>query len=156
MLADPTTLPFLSAAFIALTCSLAGCGGTPASTPDGDAPAIVSFHDEGLLGNDLTLKEVQTSLKLIDDICGDTWCEGDYDFRFRYLYCSRDAESCTLALQMGARETAPTDPRWPWYVCRTTGFFGFESLVTTSSGGQQRLTPTYYEALSACIDGLEQ
>jgi hypothetical protein len=134
--------------------ALAGCG-APVATTDGDDAEVISFHDEGLLGNDLTRAQVQTVLKLIDDICGDTWCEGDNDFRFRYLLCEADAGACTLLLQTAARDGATSSPSWRWHVCRTPGFVGFDSLVNTTSGGYQWLTDSYYEALSTCIDRLE-
>jgi hypothetical protein len=140
-------------AFAVIALALPGCG-TPPTASDIDAQEVVSFHDEGLLGNALTRSEVKTVLKLVDDICGDTWCEGDSNFRFRHLYCESNAGTCALMFQMAVRDDAPL-PRWHWQTCRTSGFLGFDSLVNTTSGGYQWLTDDYYEALSACIDRLE-
>jgi hypothetical protein len=131
-----------------------GCGAPPASTNE-DLGQIVSFHDEGLLGNALTRSEVKTVLGLVDAVCGDTWCEGDNDFRFRHLFCESTAGTCSLMFQTAARDGASL-PHWRWQMCRTGGFTGFESLVDTSPEGGQWLTDGYYEALTACIDRLEQ
>ena len=103
--------------------------------------------------NALTRAESNTALKLIDDVCGDTWCEGDYDFRFRRLTC-RDADAtCNLKLEVLPREGAAGSASWR--ACRTGGFSGFESLVVTDATGYASLQPAYYSALSDCILAIE-
>ena len=137
-----------------LGSAVIGCGTPPPS--DSEALEIVSFHDEPVLsipsGNALSRAEERIVLKLVDDICGDTWCEGDYDFRFRRLFCDSNAATCSLIFQMASREGAGTS--WRPQMCRTGGFLDFDSLVETSSGGYQWLTDGYYKALSACIGQL--
>ncbi len=39
-------------------------------------------------------------LDSIDNICGDTWCEGEYDFSFNQWDCSAKSLSCTLFFDM--------------------------------------------------------
>jgi hypothetical protein len=141
------------AVFIGAASAGLGCGAPPASTNE-DIGEVVSFHDEGLLANALTRTEINAVLRVVDAVCGDTWCEGDNDFRFRHLFCESSAGTCSLMFQTAARDgTSP--PRWRWQMCRTSGFTGFDSLVDTSPGGNQWLTDSYYEALTACIDRLE-
>jgi hypothetical protein len=156
MRARRTTLPIRFVTFTALASAVGGsvvsCG-TPAETTDGHAPAVVSALDEPRLSSSLTRAEVRTVLKLVDDTCGDTWCEGDFAYRFRNLFCDAESESCTLTFQMAPSGEAPLD--WRWRTCRTGGFLGFESLVNTASGGYQWLATTYYQALNDCIDALE-
>ena len=138
----------------ALCAAVLGCGAPPPS--DSDTLEVASFHDERLLdspfGNALSRAEERIVLKLVDDVCGDTWCEGDYDFRFRRLFCNSNAATCLLMFQMASREGAGST--WRWQMCRTGGFFDFDSLVETTSGGYQWLTAGYYEALAACIGRL--
>jgi len=131
-----------------------GCSAAPASSNE-DIGEVVSFHDEGLLGNALTRPEVKAVLGLVDAVCGDTWCEGDNNFRFRHLFCESTAETCSLMFQTAARDGA-SSARWRWQTCRTGGFTGFDSLVDTSPDGHQWLTDRYYQALTACIYHLEQ
>jgi hypothetical protein len=143
--------------FVAFTLAgvaLLACG-APASTSSEDTGELASSHDDGLLGNALTRAEVRTVLKLIDDICGDTWCEGDHNFRFRNLFCESSGGTCSLMFQTAPRDGA-NPARWRWQMCRTTGFFGFNSLVDTTSSGYPSLAESYYEALNACIDELGQ
>jgi hypothetical protein len=100
--------------------------------------------------NALTLAQSKTALKLIDDICGDTWCSGDYNFGFRLLRCNRAARSCTLTLQVFPREGVASKHPSYWRSCKTHGFHGFASLVNTSASGYQSLTEDYYDALTEC------
>lgn len=97
-------------------------------------------------------------LKLIDDICGDTWCEGDHNFAFERLTCragttnAPNGGSCTLKLRL-----IPHDDNSRSYrrTCTTGGFFGFDSLVETSQSGYPSLAWDYYLALTDCVALLE-
>jgi hypothetical protein len=111
-----------------------------------------------LATNGLNPRQRATVLKLIDDICGDTWCEGDHNFSFDQLVCHRgcggDAGSCELTFRVFSYdtdiETGPTFAR----SCKTEEFYGFDSLVETH-GSHRALQPSYYEALSECIGRVE-
>jgi hypothetical protein len=115
-------------------------------------------QDSALCSNALSPSQEKTALKLIDDICGDTWCEGDNNFAFDRLSChagspaSPNGGSCTLKLRIIPREDEP-----PSYsrVCSTGGFRGFDSLVQTAQSGYQSLDWDFYLALTECISKLE-
>jgi len=38
----------------------------------------------------------ETTLQYIDDICGDSWCEGDFDYSFSNLKCNFKKKTCEL------------------------------------------------------------
>ena len=95
------------------------------------------------------------ALKLIDDICGDTWCEGDYNFDFRALSCDSRRMTCTLRFQMFPWDTVASGSSAYSRSCETTGFSGFDSLVATAPNGYQSLVPSFYDALTTCIGNLE-
>lgn len=40
--------------------------------------------------------ERQAIVSSIDSACGDSWCEGDYDFRFKDFSCNKLSHSCYL------------------------------------------------------------
>jgi hypothetical protein len=109
--------------------------------------------------NALSQPQEQIALKLIDDICGDTWCSGDYNYAFRHLTCSAprglQPGTCTLSLEIIPREGVPS-PR-PLFnrTCTTGDSSSFDSLVATASSGYQYLQPDYYAALTECISNLE-
>jgi hypothetical protein len=106
----------------------------------------------------LTKQEEAVVLKAIDDICGDTWCEGDHNFSFDRLECVEGCAgrggSCQLTFRIFSYdtdlETGPTYTR----SCRTPGFTGFDSLFETF-GDYHALQPAYYDALTECIGRVE-
>jgi hypothetical protein len=146
-----------------LATLLAGCAAevAPDQTTEAEAETQAEAPGESesaLCKNALSPAQERTALKLVDDICGDTWCEGDNNFAFVSLTCRAGAGkppqggSCTLKLDIIPREDDP--PRYR-RSCTTPGFTGFASLVTTYSGGYQALEPAFYDALSDCINELE-
>lgn len=130
----------------------------PAEAPDEEVAEDAAELSEGLHVNALDESEQALVLKLIDDICGDTWCEGDHNFRFDRLECrpgcNARAGGCKLTFRLFSHdtdiETGPTYTR----ACRTSGFTDLESLVLTS-GEYRSLQPAYYDALSRCISRVE-
>jgi len=103
----------------------------------------------------LSPTQEKTALKLIDDICGDTWCEGDNNFDFRALTCDLRRMTCTLRFQMFPWDTVASGSAAYSRSCETTGFSGFDSLVATAPNGYQSLVPSFYDALTTCIGKLE-
>lgn len=134
-------------ALLLSACS-AGSGASPTIEVGDGSP--VETREEGLSGNALSQTQAAIALKLIDDICADTWCSGDYNFGFRRLTCNRTAKSCTLTLQVFPREGVQSQKRSYWRSCKTFGFDGFGSLVTTTGNGYQSLDNDYYDALTEC------
>jgi hypothetical protein len=136
---------------------LAGCG---AESPDSGEDETQAASEELRSKNALTPGQEQTALKLIDDICGDTWCEGDDNFAFRKLTCTAPrggrSGSCKLELRIIPLEGARGYPRSFERHCTTGDFSGFDSLVATAPNGYQSLNPAYYDALTECIGRLEQ
>ena len=143
----------LCAAFVLVACS----GGSSAPNVEvGEAdPVAAQSEAEDLTKNALTQKQQKTALKLIDDICGDTWCDGDYNFGFRLISCAKAAHTCTLTLQVFPREGVPASQKSYWRSCKTSGFTGFASLVSTATNGYQSLDQDYYDALTECVQRIE-
>src|ERR1043165_2452596 len=116
---------------LALAGALGCAVDTGAAAVDDDESVGESV--EALKKNALTAAQQATALKLIDDICGDTWCEGDHNFRFDRLVCQEGCRdrpgSCEMTFRVFSYDTdvdtGPTFVR----SCRTTGFTGFDSLV---------------------------
>jgi hypothetical protein len=138
-------------AFFGVFACSAGTAGTNHGVEVGDADPVDSRSEaEALTKNALTPEEAKTTLKLIDDICGDTWCSGDYNFGFRRLTCAKAAHTCTLTMQVFPREGVPSRAPSYWRSCKTSGFTGFASLVNTAPNGFQSLQSDYYDALTEC------
>jgi hypothetical protein len=72
--------------------SAMGCSAAAAETSSDHGSESEASMVTGALGsNALTKKQASTVLKLVDDICGDTWCEGDHNFLFDQIECTRPA-----------------------------------------------------------------
>lgn len=138
--------------------SVLGCSAAPDDALAGGEAEAQSSEQE-LSSSALTKKQASTVLKLVDDICGDTWCEGDHNFRFDRLECTRPCGktpgTCRLTFRIFPYDsdlaTGPTYTR----TCKTRGFTGFASLVDTAPNGYQSLNWDYYDALSECINRVE-
>jgi hypothetical protein len=130
-----------------------GCSAGKDSAPElSEAePTDARSEAESLAKNALSAAQANTALGLIDAICGDTWCDGDYDFGFRRLTCSKAAKTCTLTVQVFPREGVTSSARSYWRSCKTADFSGFDSLVSTGPSGYQSLNNDYYDALTECL-----
>ncbi|MET0792425.1 MAG: hypothetical protein ABW061_12970 [Polyangiaceae bacterium] len=134
-----------------------GCSAAPNDAPS--AESEVQSVQQALASNALTKQQANTVLKLVDDICGDSWCEGDHNFHFDRIECARACGktpgTCRLTFRIfpydSDLKTGPTYTR----TCKTSGFSGFASLVDTAVSGYQSLNWDYYDALSACINEVE-
>jgi hypothetical protein len=133
-----------------------GCGAAP---DDAQGAEEVQSTQQELAGNALTKDQASTVLRLVDNICGDTWCEGDHNFHFDRIECSRACGKVPGTCRLNFR-IFPSDSdlkTGPTYAlrCKTSGFSGFASLVDTAPNGYQSLNWQYYDALSACLNELE-
>ena len=99
-------------------------------------------------GSALTAAQERVVLRLVDDICGDTWCEGDHAFRFRSFAC-HPRRGCVLRVQLASWSSEPL--RWHARSARITGFPRFRDMVATAPGGGRSLQPAFYEAVGAAV-----
>lgn len=146
--------------YVAAALFFAACGGATddsevevgelTSSEQGAERSLEAARNIPWLKNALSTRESQTVLKLIDDICGDTWCSGDYDFAFRRISCDKRSATCLLTLQIFPRDGVVSSQASYFRTCKTHGFTGFESLVTTSANGYRALNERYYDALTEC------
>jgi hypothetical protein len=140
---------------------LLGCSAEVAEVgPGRELEAEAAEAAEALSSNALTKKQASTVLGLIDDICGDSWCEGDHNFHFDQIQCQRGCSGASTGTCQVTFRIFPYDSdleTGPTYVrsCKTPGFTGFSSLVDTAANGYQSLHWDYYDALSACISEVE-
>lgn len=92
-------------------------------------------------------------VKTIDSICGDTWCEGDYNFRFNKFSCDKESFTCELNFQFiksddnGEKETFSAEQ-----VCNFSKIKEFNQVMDS----KYSLNEGFYESLSDCIWEREQ
>jgi len=101
----------------------------------------------------VSARQERVVLGLIDDICGDTWCEGDFAFDFRRFSCDSHERSCDVTLRIARYDRDPLV--WHWRTREVHGFRSFGQLVVTAPSGQQSLTPAFYAAVNVLILDVE-
>jgi len=121
------------------------------------APAVLTGLLAGPVAAATGLTPVQerTVLRLVDDICGDTWCEGDHLFRFRSFTCAPAYDSCLLRLRIAPLVEPGVAPSWRWRSGRIHGFVRFREMVATAPGGQCSLKPAFHAAVDDLVTRLE-
>lgn len=133
--------------------SLAACAADQAAPAD-DAAADAE-SELRKTKNDLSSEDEKKVLNMLDDVCGDTWCEGDYQWWFKKLRCSFDAKSCTLTMLVvdPAYDDKPT--RTFWRSCKISGLSGKDALTDVAANGYESLDDAFYDRVSDCVDGIE-
>lgn len=143
--------PLLRRLFAA--CLLAVVAALALAAPASAAPAPTAAASSTWVPPRLTPVQEATVLKLIDDICGDTWCEGDSAFDFRHFACHPRLHSCTLRLRIAPLTDEPL--RWTWRSGEVHGFTRYGQMVRTSAGGATSLQPAFYDAVNELVNRLE-
>lgn len=115
------------------------------------APLLTSSPASAASG--LTTDQEHTVLRLVDDVCGDTWCEGDFSFQFRSFTCQQGRASCRLTVRIAPY--SDDAPRWRTRSGTVRGFTTFDQMVRTSDNGGQSLQPDFSAAVGHVITGVE-
>ncbi len=58
---------------------------------------IALLSSLAVFGQDISRQLEDDALQALDNICGDTWCEGDFDFSFQSLECDLSKQTCELS-----------------------------------------------------------
>lgn len=101
----------------------------------------------------LTVAQERVVLRLIDNIWGDTWCEGDHAFRFRRFACDHRRARCTLHLQLALLTEEPQ--RWHARSQHVCGFPRYRDRVRTAPNGERSLRQPFYEAVGEAVRAAE-
>ena len=100
------------------------------------------------------IKSEDLVLEAVDNICGDTWCEGDFNFEFTHFDLDKGKGVAKLMFNLLFEEDIVK--KYPTK-CILNGFNNFSDIITNYNGyyGVQ-LTDNYYEKLSECISDREE
>jgi hypothetical protein len=121
---------------LAVLCLVTGLAGPAAAGPSDVRRYAVTAAQERVV------------LRLVDDICGDTWCEGDHAFRFQRFDC-HPRRGCVLRVQLASWSHEPL--RWSNRSARIVGFRRFADMVRTAPDGSRSLQPAFYEAVGDAV-----
>ncbi len=101
--------------------------------------------------------ETSTILKAIDNICGDTWCEGDYSYRFHKVTLDTARNSTRVVFTMSIQDPSEIDSsavilKQKFDVsCNVAGYSSFATIMQTND----QLNWDFYTNLTDCIQKLE-
>lgn len=136
--------------------TLAACAAPTSAPADGDAEPTT--EDLTKAKNDLTAKQAKLVVDELNDVCGDTWCEGDYSWDFSKIVCDFGKKTCTFTVKITdpGTDDSTKDDKVYWRSCKVAGVPGFTSMIDTAANGYQSLNETFYDKIDACVGKLEQ
>ena len=94
----------------------------------------------------------ELALELIDNICGDTWCEGDFNFEFHDFKLNRKESKATVAFDLISEYGA--SPRRMSTSCTIKKIHSLDEVISYYRG-RPELGNYFYEELSLCISDRE-
>lgn len=98
----------------------------------------------------LTENQRQEVLDAIDNTCGDTWCEADFDFEFHDIICSAKMKTCTVTMDL--TDTYDEDNLETFPVsCTMTNLSKFSDILEATSPNYFELRLEFYEDISDCL-----
>jgi hypothetical protein len=141
--------------FVMALCPLAlACSGSSSTSDDAVEVGQASESEDALTAsNDLSKAQSKLVLTLLDDACGDAWCEGDYDWRFARMQCHFAQKTCTLTTLTIDGSSSPN--KTYWRSCKIPHLTKFEDLIETAPNGFQSLTDSMFDRATTCIEHIE-
>lgn len=101
----------------------------------------------------LTKEQKKEALLQIDSICGDTWCEGDFGFKFNWIDCDFRKRRCKVGFDLYNPEE---ENRRAKVVCTIGGLKGYPDVIKTVGTRYSSLNDRFYTKLTSCISGHEK
>ena len=111
----------------------------------------------------LSAQEKKDALGAIDGTCGDTWCEGDYGYRFKDMSCDSILKSCQVKFEMidGAKSELASIGETAEYIASEGTKHSVACTIKNLSKAsdilapRRELTEGFYTSLTNCISALE-
>lgn len=122
---------FVKVAGVFVALASVGISGTALA-----APGDVAELRDGAAAPIPTLSRSQAKeiLEAIDQQCGDTWCEGDFNWSFNKIKCDFGKGECKLSIELIDTDTGEEKKRYPRKVV-VKGFHSFSEMVEVLHGG---------------------
>lgn len=89
-------------------------------------------------------------LALIDHTCADTWCSGDYEFKFQTFSCNDNSGVCTLTFKIIDRDAKPDMQGIRNRRCIFKGLTSKEKIYHDHA-----LSEEFYDQLNNCVSNRE-
>lgn len=89
-------------------------------------------------------------LKLIDHACADSWCSGDYDYKFSSFSCNDTNAICILGFKIIDRDAKPGEVKAVNRRCIFKNISSINDVVENHA-----LTEVFYDQLNYCVSNRE-
>lgn len=106
--------------------------------------------------NDLTQEQAEEARQLIDNIGGDTWNEGDYQWNFTAVRCDFGAQSCSMDITVNDHDTGGEARRSFQRSGNVYGLTGYSDMVEGNQQTGPRLVPDFYSKVADLVEYLEK
>jgi len=113
------------------------------TTAEADATEAMKADVAGL-----TAAQAREVLTALDNICGDTWCEGDFSWHFKRMTCNFGLKRCTVTMFI---EDGYGEGKTWWRSARISRVSSYRSLM---SGGE--LTDSFYDKVNVAVSRIEE
>jgi hypothetical protein len=97
-----------------------------------------------------TKEERDLIINVIDNTCADSWCEGDYEYEFTKITCSKISYSCDLSFHF-LFDQGDSFLRSEIKTCRIYNIKNINHVIDQN----QRLVITFYEQLDKCLSSFD-
>lgn len=98
----------------------------------------------------LTDNDRKEVLSIIDRDCADSWCAGDYEYKFQNFSCNDSTAVCTLSFKIIDRDAKPGTVKERNRRCI---FKGITSKTKILNGNN--LNEEFYDQLNYCVSNRE-
>jgi hypothetical protein len=89
-------------------------------------------------------------LRLIDHICADSWCSGDYNYQFTGFSCHDTSNTCTLSFKIIDRDSKPSESHSRNRRCIFKGITSISNIIHDTT-----LSEDFYDKLNYCVSARE-
>ena len=111
---------------------------------------IYSTSSEAAATPILTESDCGQVLQIIDRVCADSWCSGDYDYKFSTFSCNDNTAVCTLTFKIIDRDAKPPQNAVRNRRCIFKGLNTKEKILTGDN-----LNEEFYDQLNICVSSRE-
>ncbi|HWU43883.1 MAG TPA: hypothetical protein VN132_10605 [Bdellovibrio sp.] len=102
----------------------------------------------------VSVQQQNKLLQVLDEACGDSWCEGNYDINFKAISCTDSACSVKMNLELGIDEETfkqSPSPKFFSAILYLTKTPAFVSLLSSDSFKHNQLTSEFFAEVDAAM-----
>jgi hypothetical protein len=139
----------IAATVAALVACLLGTSSDAATSAARKKPSLAPVTQTSAV-EFLTAAQQKEALRKVDIICGDTFCAGDYNYRFLQIACNKKLQACRVYFKMWDRSKPRVQKS---LYCDIRRIASYNDIVPPSSVD---LSDSFYDQMNDCTTRLEK